>query len=362
MANVMKNYLKYNLIFTAREIKHFFIDSHNIAQLDQNHTKKIYVMATPTHGNLGDQAIAFAQNKFIQENFRDYSYIEVPYDDVIRNVNYIKKNMNKDDIIFIPGGGNMGDMYYWEERVRRYIIRSFKHNLIISFPQTISFSATYTGKHELKKTIRIYKNNHHLLIVARETKSYESMKKIFGAEKVRLTPDIVLSLNERKESVRAGILLCFRSDEEQFVKKDLKANLMKMLQSKGETIKKTDTVVNRRVTAKVRPTELNRIWNQFRSSEVVLTDRLHGMIFCAITGTPCIVFKNANHKIEYSYKNWLETVPFIRFVDVHQLTDIKDLERIIDDLRHLDREQRICPDFTKQFSPLIESINKAKVE
>ncbi|MDA3776081.1 polysaccharide pyruvyl transferase family protein [Streptococcus thermophilus] len=40
-----------------------------------------------------------------------------------------------------------------------------------------------------------------------------------------------------------------------------------------------------------------KIITKFRY-EVVLTDKLHGMIFSYITGTPCIVLANDNHKIE----------------------------------------------------------------
>ena len=32
-----------------------------------------------------------------------------------------------------------------------------------------------------------------------------------------------------------------------------------------------------------------------------MTDRLHGMIFSVITGTPCIVFDNFNSKIKNAY-------------------------------------------------------------
>jgi pyruvyl transferase EpsI len=53
--------------------------------------------------------------------------------------------------------------------------------------------------------------------------------------------------------------------------------------------------------------------DEFAKSKLVITDRLHGMIFSAITGTPCIVFANSNGKVEAEYQ-WIQSLPYIRFV------------------------------------------------
>ncbi|MDI5788794.1 hypothetical protein PO124_11400 [Bacillus licheniformis] len=39
------------------------------------------------------------------------------------------------------------------------------------------------------------------------------------------------------------------------------------------------TTIGRRVSRVSREKELNRLWDQLRGAEVVVTDRLHGMIF-----------------------------------------------------------------------------------
>lgn len=54
--------------------------------------------------------------------------------------------LNDDDLIFLQGGGNLGDKWLNEERLRRTIIESFPNNKIVILPQTIYFSKNDGGK------------------------------------------------------------------------------------------------------------------------------------------------------------------------------------------------------------------------
>ena len=54
---------------------------------------------------------------------------------------------------------------------------------------------------------------------------------------------------------------------------------------------------------------------QFKRASLVVTDRLHGMVFSAITGTPCVALSNYNHKVRETYR-WLQQLPYIRFCEV----------------------------------------------
>ena len=46
----------------------------------------------------------------------------------------------------------------------------------------------------------------------------------------------------------------------------------------------------------------------------MITDRLHGMIFAAITQTPCIVLDSLSHKLRGCYE-WLKDLDYILFAD-----------------------------------------------
>lgn len=316
-------------------------------------TKKILYLLTPTHGNMGDQAIAFATNKFLSEKFSEYTVVEFERDDIYRYGKSIKRILNKNDLIVLHGGGNMGNLYINEELPRRLIIDKFNKNKIISMTQTISFTNDKDGKRELNKTRNIYNKHNNLTVIAREEKSYKIMQKEFKNANIVINPDIVLYLYDiyklNKEH-RNNIMTCLRNDKES-IQGEYKDLFINELNRSYKNVVNYDTVINKVVTIENREKELEVMFNEFRKSKVVITDRLHGMIFCAITKTPCIVMKSLDHKVTGTYQ-WLKELNYIKFVDRLDFDSIKPL---IDELSNLKKFNEI--DFNKlYFNKLREKI------
>ena len=69
--------------------------------------------------------------------------------------------------------------------------------------------------------------------------------------------------------------------------------------------------------------------------DLVITDCLHGMLFCAITGTPCIAVDQISHKVRGEYK-WISELPFIYFAE--RIDDISDI--LLDKLVNSDKTKR----------------------
>ena len=55
--------------------------------------------------------------------------------------------------------------------------------------------------------------------------------------------------------------------------------------------------------------KIEEMLKKYRKCQLVITDRLHGMIFATITSTPCIALGNYNHKIK-SCSETLEPVSY----------------------------------------------------
>lgn len=288
--------------------------------------KRIIIMGIPHHGNLGDNAIALAEEEIIKKYFPEYELLEIPEKYLNKCVNKAKQYITDDDIIFLHGGGNIGDTYFVPENGRREVIKLFPNNKIIIFPQTAYFVDDVNGKKELKISQDIYNNHKDLVILAREKKSYKFMKKHFYNAKVYLTPDIVMTLKKDNNKKRNGALLLFRNDKEKTLQKENVELINEIINKNYEKVTISDMhlgedVIN--VAGKIRQEALEEKFNQFQTSEIVITDRLHGMIFAAITETPCIVFTSFNHKILESYK-WLKNLEYIKICE-----NIDDFEKKI---------------------------------
>lgn len=331
----------------------------DIFKVDKN-KRKIIVALAADYGNLGDVAITYAQTKFLKSYFPEYEIIDFPISRTFLDMKSLKKVCTPQDIITIVGGGNTGDMYDDIEYCRQFIIEQFPENKIISFPQTIDFSNTKFGEKALKKAISVYRSkNKNLILSAREKTSFKKYETYFSKNVLLFLPDIVLFLNEKLPKFqREDITLCLRSDGEKEMDQSLEQVLIDKLKEKYN-VRYYDTHINKNnLSVEEREFELNKIWTAFKKSKLVITDRLHGMIFCAITKTPCIAIDNSNRKISGVYNAWLNNLGFIKMLEQFS---IDMFENMVDELMDIDQvkinENNLASRF-QQLVRVIESENK----
>jgi pyruvyl transferase EpsI len=279
--------------------------------------KKIILTLIPTHDNLGDHAIAYAGKKYLQDFFSDYEIIEINIKDIYLYAKAIRDVMNQNDMVFIIGGGNMGDLYRNEEWTRRFIIKTFDQFKIVNLPATVHFTNTVNGKNEMRISKKIYNSHPNLTILARDDYSYNFMKKNFNKCTILKHPDMVFYLDEEipenKSNIRRGIMICLRKDKESYLGEDGREIIEQAIKKNYGVFEKFSTTVGYSINKQTREYELKKLWKKLSSAEVVITDRLHGMIFCAITGTPCIVLRSFDHKVMEGYR-WIEDLNFIKLI------------------------------------------------
>lgn len=281
----------------------------------RNSEKVCWVIGTPDHKNLGDHAIAYATIKYVEKNLPGYQIIEITEDNFYNEFFRMKKLLKSNDIILLQGGGNFGNLYIYTEYIRRTVLFYCRKNPIIMMPQTICFTNDDEGKREQEITEKLYKKNKNIFYFAREKISADIMSKILGEEKVACVPDIVLTLHDIKETNakdRNGVLCCLRDDKEALLSEHERNHIVESARKYGEVFH-TDTISNNVVPWKERNIHLDNKWEDFFSAEVVITDRLHGLIFAVITNTPCIVFANNNHKIQGVY-DWIKSFSSVLYI------------------------------------------------
>ncbi len=177
-------------------------------------------------------------------------------------------------------------------------------NPMILFPQ----SFYYGDRSRAEESVSCYRREHFWL-TARDDDSYLQMKKLYG-DRVIETPDMVFSAAQEdfhvKRSDRSGVLFCFRNDQEKKIREE---DILK-LEKAADTFSYTDMISDVPVTDENRMDLVNRKMNEFAEAELVITDRLHGMNFSALTETPCIVLPNAYYKVKGQYR-WISHLPYI---------------------------------------------------
>ena len=180
----------------------------------------------------------------------------------------------------------------------------------------------------------------------------ELMKKNYSNANIYLIPDIVLSWKPVLPTTnRSGALFCLRHDKESIFSAQSREDLLKKTKVIFPNTQISDTWAAQSVNMDSRYDYVMNKLKEFRSSQLVITDRLHGMIFAAITQTPCIVFGNYNHKVEFEYE-WIKDCPYITF-----LKSTSEFEPILAEYCHKNFLSSFTFDYLeKQFQPIYNSL------
>ena len=323
-------------------------EKHNIDVKEHN----CWILGTTDHRNMGDQAITYATTAYVKTVLPDYNIIEVTEGDIYQHICRIKKCIGKNDIIILQGGGNLGNVYDYIEDIRRIVLKKIKNVPVIIFPQTVYFTEDDDGCIETEISKKIYNKHKNLTVFTRELASYNKVKTLFNAPSF-CVPDIVLSLKQttplkQNDGRNNSVMLCLRNDREGILNNSDKEYIEKCISDCGFNITKTDTIAELNVGPDNREIELKKLFERFADVGLVITDRLHGMIFAVLVNTPCIVLSNYNHKVCGVY-DWIKDFDNIKF--------LKDKSELTVDLikeyanKSTDNEQR-WQSLAERFAPL----------
>lgn len=279
---------------------------------------KIILLSCCEHTNLGDQAINVAEISFLTRN-SSMPVIAIS-DFASKHLRLLKQLIEKDDIICLHGGGSMGTLYETAEYDRIAVIKNFPNNKIICLPQTVSFEDSPHGRRFLRYLQKGYSAHNDLYIIAREKMSYSRLKSYYPTANILLTPDIVLSHPAIRYSAdREDIaLLCVRNDKEKSLQADAYESIISAALKMYSSVRRTDTVAEEGAGRYLSPSEGKKRFyskvEELATARLVITDRIHGMIFCALSGTPCIALDNSTGKVGEEYY-WLKDLPYIKFAN-----------------------------------------------
>lgn len=323
-----------------RRIKHALIPLYQRAatlrggrQFDREGDRPTaFLLLTPDYGNVGDLAIGVAEAKYLERQLPHYDIVSVPLAETYSRLRSIKKRARRGDLVFLVGGGSTGDLYPRAHFGRIFVIRYLRRLPIISFPQSIIYSSESAKRTFGGREAAAFRSHRALRLFVREHKSMTILKELFDGE-IGFSPDIVLSMTDLvgDQERRSSALLVLRGDDERTLTPRDHEAIFAAASFVADSVVMQDHEVSFDPQRDGSPAEVvDRMLDEYRRTAVVITDRLHGMIFAAVTGTPCVVLPNTNHKITGTYQAWLrDTCPFIRFADDR---GVQSLSRLVEEV------------------------------
>lgn len=317
--NITHKIKKFIPVRIKRQIQLLFMSPENNKWSDKicNNRINVIVFLAGFYQNIGDMAITYAQVEFLKSLYKDTNIILVPSTQTYSAAKALRKVICSRDLITITGGGNMDDAYPTLDDARLFVVKKFPNNKIVCFPQTVFYSDSSKGNRRRKNSRKVYTEHRNITLFAREKDSYKRMKDYFPDVDIRISPDIVFYINRILPNMeRKGAICCLRSDKEKNIDDGLQEKITQYVKNYFKNVKFVDTVdVPLEMCSEEKYiTTLNEFLMQIKSARLVVTDRLHCLIFCVITGTPCVVLDNSNHKVRSIYETWLMDTGYVKLL------------------------------------------------
>ncbi|MBQ7861541.1 MAG: polysaccharide pyruvyl transferase family protein, partial [Clostridia bacterium] len=258
----------------------FIKKSNNITQSQK---RRIVLLNTADYGNIGDQILAEKAIEFLKKYFKQYDIIEVSGRQWDATKDIIKSKLTPEDVLLFVGGGFMGDLWTLESNRVKEIIDNFQENKKVFLPQSFFYSSD-NFSYSVMQDKAFFEKYDNILYIHREDYSYRFfVDNISKMEYNLLSPDMALYAEGYETKYeREGIVSCFRMDKEK-IHSNTHEIVYNYCCNNNISYRALDTIVDRSISRKNRKMEINKLLNEFCKAKLVVTDRLHGMLFCAIT-------------------------------------------------------------------------------
>lgn len=301
-------------------------------------------MFGPNHINVGDHAQTYAVELFLKRDFPNYFVIKLCRHEVKSSPEILRKYyaiLGPQDIVLVHSAGDFGSQYYnpngyWHD-FRREIFKNFNQTPVINLPTTVNYKNDAIGKKTFHEDKAIFSKK-NLLVLCREQISLGKINQEFSC-KTQFFPDFVFYLQRKPKAVkRRGVMLLLRSDKESKLNPTEKASLIHILKDQYDLIKEDEINAKFPLIEATYSSYFNSIMEKYEKYELVVTDRMHGMILAVTANTPCLALDSGiPHKIS-PYQSFINDT--VHFQDGKTITkefiqDIKKEKRYVStDLTH----------------------------
>ena len=291
--------------------------------------KTLWYCGDPQHANLGDIAQKLCILDWARTFFPSHEIVRVPgicFEYAGKeSISYIQSRLSENDLFIFQSGYTMSDKH-GDESFHRLIPQTFPKHPVLVMPQTIK----YKSDGNLQKTANAFAANDRLVLLARDSVSYQTACEHFSDTFSALYPDIVTTLigsrSYRDCDSRKGVLFCLRNDSEKLYSPSELARLIQNYEGKMP-VSVTDTT-KANLNPRASDEDLLKVVvdqiDEFAKYKVIVTDRFHGMIFSLIAGTPVVVLATNDHKVTTG-ADWFIGDPSFEITRAESLETVESL-------------------------------------
>jgi pyruvyl transferase EpsO len=258
----------------------------------------------PDHANVGDSAIWLGETRMLRQvTGRDPCFTSTWHDFDERRF----REACPHGIIFLHGGGNLGDIWSHHQRFREHVIAKLRDYRIVQLPQSIHFNAADAARRFGDLAVR----HPDLTLCVRDRNSMAAARDWLG-DRAILAPDSAFALGpQRRRPASVETLALMRSDTE---RRD------HALHASPETLvidwlnEDTPPVAGTDIAARDRQAtdRLTRGLDLLSTGRTIVTDRLHAHILALLLGIPHAVLDNRYGKIGAYVAAWTRSSPLLR--------------------------------------------------
>ncbi|MDQ0837064.1 polysaccharide pyruvyl transferase family protein [Sphingomonas faeni] len=250
----------------------------------------------PDHANVGDSAIWLGELALLRQiTGRDPCYVSTWHDFEIDAF----RDACPDGILFLHGGGNLGDIWPHHQRFREHILATIRDRTVVQLPQSVHFRVLA----QVDRFATLVADHPDFVLYVRDTRSLDFARKHLSCPS-HLAPDSAYALGERSAGPpQCDLLMLMRTDDERqgyAMPSTTQAIVADWLEDDPDLPVGVDAIA-REAQAVARVDRGLRLLAQGR---VVVTDRLHGHILSDLLGIPHVVLDNEYGKIAKYLDAW----------------------------------------------------------
>ena len=252
----------------------------------------------PDHANVGDSAIWLGECTMLRAiTGREPDYVCTWHD-------FDEEALRRacpDGIVFLHGGGNLGDIWPHHQRLRETVLARMPDRRLVQLPQSIHFGDAAAAQ----RFGRLAAAHPDLTLYARDRPSLAIAQGCVGV-RAMLAPDSAFALGTQPRGAAEWPLLALlRTDAERAADQGTppaEATCVDWLDDDGPLPEARSAQAAARVARGLR---------MLSCGERIVTDRLHGHILALLLGIPHVVLDNSYGKVGAYIDAWTAASPLV---------------------------------------------------